>query len=347
MLETITPIKTNVNLPETLDEDDSYFSKADLTSNPEAIREYYDEHGFVVIRGLISRAMCAQVRERYTADVRESRIPILRQKNMRYERNTLDADGFLANPIFNVQDLGSRSLGPFRKAVLDILTNEATASATAKLLGGTHTKVIQSMFFEAPAGTWAHQDTYYQDSAAGLGGCVAGWFALEDIDAGAGRFYVCPGSHRNVEPLKNAGEYNFATGHAAYQSAMLAMMRANGLALVAPYLAAGDVLFWNSLTVHGSLPASRPGVSRTSLTAHYLRRDDEMLQFHSRIRKQRMTTYNTMSIGLLHDQDLLHNRLIREAAFHLPGPYMTARRLALRTVLATRALRKRLSPGLR
>ncbi len=54
------------------------------------------------------------------------------------------------------------------------------------------------MFFEAPAGTRAHQDSYDPDSAARLGGCIAGWFAPEDIDAGAGRFYVCPGSHSSL-----------------------------------------------------------------------------------------------------------------------------------------------------
>ncbi len=31
------------------------------------------------------------------------------------------------------------------------------------------------MAFEAAAGTWAHQDSYYQDSYAELGGMTAGW----------------------------------------------------------------------------------------------------------------------------------------------------------------------------
>ena len=336
MLDTTTPIGTTMHVPEAIDEDDPGFHPDQMAQ----ARLFYDMQGYVVLRGLISPAACARVRSLFEADVRHSRVPVLRQKTMRYERNVLDADGFLNNPIFNVQDLGSRSLGAFRRAVLDVLTHGATARATAALLGSERTKLIQSMFFEAPAGTWAHQDSYYQDSAEGLGGCVAGWFALEDIDAGAGRFYVCPGSHRSMSPLRNEGEYNFATGHLAYQAAMLETMRANDLTMTAPYLAAGDVLFWNSLTVHGSLPASRPGVSRTSLTAHYLREGDAMLQFHSRIRAQHTTTHNGMTVGLLHDQDRLHNRLVREVAFHAPGPYMLARRMALRAVLARRGLQQ-------
>ena len=148
-----------------------------------------------------------------------------------------------------------------------------------------------------------------------------------------------------MAPLRDAGAYNFATGHAAYHLAMLDLMRDSGLTVVAPYLAAGDVLLWNSLTVHGSLPASRPGLSRASLTAHCLREQDAMLQFHIRIREQRTTRHNGMTIGLLHDQDRLRNRIVRDTAFHFPTLYMAARRLALcaglalRAVLATRAVR--------
>ncbi len=335
MLNTATPTGTAMRIPETLEEDQPYFLPGDLAG----AREFYDAEGYVVLRGLIPAELCSRARACFDAGVRGSSIPILRQKNMRYERNEFDADGFLSNPIFNVQDLGSRSLGAFRDAVLDILTHAATAAATAALLGAERTKLIQSMFFEAPAGTWAHQDSYYQDSAAGLGGCVAGWFALEDIDAGAGRFYVCPGSHRAMAPLRNAGAYNFATGHQAYQQAMLEAIRSNGFACAAPFLKTGDVLFWNSLTVHGSLPSSRPGVSRSSLTAHYLREGDAMLQFHSRIRDQETMRHGGMAVGLLHDQDRLRNRVVREVAFHFPRTYATARRTALRALIVKRSLR--------
>ncbi len=341
MLTTTTPTGAALRIPETLNEDQPSFLPNDMAG----AREFYDAEGYVVLRGLIPAELCVRARARFDASVRASKIPILRQKNMRYERNEFDADGFLTNPIFNVQDLGSRSLGGFRDAVLDILTHGATAAATAALLGAERVKLIQSMFFEAPAGTWAHQDSYYQDSAAGLGGCVAGWFALEDIDAGAGRFYVCPGSHRSMAPLRNAGAHNFATGHHVYQQAMLEAIRDHGLACSAPFLRTGDVLFWNSLTVHGSLPSSRPGVSRSSLTAHYLREGDAMLQFHSRIRNQDMKLHGDMKVGLLHDQDRRLNRAVREVAFHLPGIYAAARRMAMRAVIVRRALQPAFRSG--
>ncbi len=128
-----------------------------------------------------------------------------------------------------------------------------------------------------------------------------------------------------MPPLRNAGAHNVATGHQAYRQAMVEAIRSNGLPLPAPFLAAGDVLFWNSLTVHGSLPASRLGVSRMSLTPHYLREDDAMLQFHSRIREQKTKLHGGTMVGLLHDQDLLRNRVVREVAFRFPKSYVAAR----------------------
>jgi len=45
---------------------------------------------------------------------------------------------------------------------------------------------------------------------------------------------------------------------------------------------------------------------------------------------------------MLHDQDLMRNRLVRGAAFHFPAQYMALRRAALRTVLVQRAARRTL-----
>ena len=126
---------------------------------------------------------------------------------------------------------------------------------------------------------------------------------------------------------------------------MVEAMRSNGLAVLAPFLATGDVLFWKSPTVHGSLPASRPSVSRMSLTAHYLREDDAMLQFHSRVREQKTKPHGGTMVGLLHDQDLLRNRVVREVAFHFPRSYMVTRRLALQALLAKRRTQQKLGLG--
>lgn len=337
MLTMKTPLGLKVHVPETVAEDAPY-PNAD---RPAEIAAAYERDGYVVLRGLVPPAFCDAVRAGFDAEVRPSRAPILRQKNMRYEANAFDSDGFLSNPVFNVQDLESRRFGGFKRAALDVLTLPAVAAATGAVIGAPRSKLIQTMFFEAPAGTWAHQDSYYQDSADGLGGGVAGWFALEDIDAGAGRFYVARRSHRALAPLRNEGEFNVALNHDRYKAAVVRAVQDAGLDCVAPCLRKGDVLLWNSLVVHGSLEASRPGVSRASLTAHYLAESAEMLQFHSRVRRQAMTWHNGMAIGLLHDQDRAGNRLVARVAWRAPRLFGAARRLAILGVTTVRRIRAR------
>ncbi|MFC7737266.1 phytanoyl-CoA dioxygenase family protein [Roseomonas sp. GCM10028921] len=335
-MQVVTPLGTSLEIPGSLAEDRLYFRPEELG---DAVR-YYRKEGYVVIRGLLSPALCDDIRGAYRREVRGSDTPILRQKNMRYERNNFDDDGFLTNPIFNVQDLETRRFGGFKGNVLSGLTSPAVARMTSALMGTGPSKLIQTMFFEAPAGTWAHQDSYYQDSARDLGRCVAGWYALEDVDAGAGRFYLCPGSHRTVPVLRNAGKLDFATGHERYKRAVLDTIRAHGLELRSPFMAKGDVLFWSSLTVHGSFAATARGVSRTSLTAHYLPEVDEMLQFHTRVRGQRMIRVNGMQVTQLHNQDVLRNRLVRGIAANAPGPYAAARKLAMRGLFLAGKLRQ-------
>jgi phytanoyl-CoA hydroxylase len=189
------------------------------------------------------------------------------------------------------------------------------------------------MFFEGSVGTWAHQDSYYQDSASERGRCAAGWFALEDMSADTGRFYVCPKSHRAVPVIGNTAERNFADGHERYKAAVLRAARRAGLEFRSPFLAKGDVLFWGSHAIHGSFAARRRGLSRASLTAHYLRDGDEMLQFHSRIRRQALGTHNGMIVGRLHDQDRWRNRAVRWTAAAFPRGFAAARRVAIRLVV--------------
>nr|WP_235913586.1 phytanoyl-CoA dioxygenase family protein [Pseudoroseomonas coralli] len=335
-MQATTPLGTLIDVPESDEDDAAVFNAADIAG---AV-QHYKREGYVVIRGLLTPDLCDRVRQGYRDEVRPSKTPILRQKNMRYERNRFDEDGFLANPIFNAQDLESRRFGSFKTAALDAVTNPGVAALTAALLGTPRTKVIQTMFFEAPAGTWAHQDSYYQDSGAGIGRCTAGWFALEDIDAGAGRFYVCPRSHRLMPLLRNAGELDFATGHQRYQRAVLEAIRRYELRWHAPCLRKGDVIFWSSLTVHGSLGAERRGVSRTSLTAHFLPEADEMLQFHTRIRPQKLLPHNGMAVARLHDQDEWRNRMVRLAASSAPRAYAVVRKTAMRALFAVGKMRK-------
>jgi phytanoyl-CoA hydroxylase len=334
MFATTTPLGRAILVPDGPIEDHAYFTAADL----DGAARFYAAEGYVVVRGLVPPGLCDRVRGEFDREVRFSRTAVLRQQDMRYERNRFDRHGFLANPIFNIQDLETRRFGGFKRAALDLLTQGAVMRVIAALLAGGRppepAKLIQSMFFEGGVGTWPHQDSYYQDSAAELGGCAAGWFALEDVAAGAGRFYVLARSHRETPVIRNEGALDFASGHERYKRAVLAAAAEHALEWRVPWLGKGDVLFWSSRTIHGSLrPDERCVASRASLTAHYLREGDAMLQFHARIRVQKMMRHNGVAVGRLHDQDEWRNRLARFLAAHCPAAWALARRAAIQAVL--------------
>ena len=50
----------------------------------------------------------------------------------------------------------------------------------------------------------------------------------------------------------------------------------------APYMAKGDVLFWNSWTIHGSIDSQNPNFSRSSITMHAIAESHKFLQLHSK-----------------------------------------------------------------
>ena len=337
MLRTVSPIGSELLVPESIDEDEPYFTCDDL----DGACEYYRAQGYVVLRGLVSAALCDRVLDAFQHEARVSQVPILRQKNMQYERNEFDHHGFLNNPIFNIQDLQTKHFKAFKSAALDLYTDPRVTRAAGALLGGAAqdegVRLVESMYFEAPAGTWPHQDSYYQDSSVQLGGATAAWIALEDIASKAGRFYVCPKTHAEFPVIWNRNQWNSGTGHENYKDAILGIAREHGVSWSAPYLAKGDVLFWNSLTIHGSLPPF-PGSrdSRKSLTGHYLRHGDELFQFHTRVRHQKVKHHNGTEIGLLHDQDDFRNQLVRTFAYHFPNLWKLARRVAIKVLVSLR-----------
>jgi phytanoyl-CoA hydroxylase len=110
----------------------------------------------------------------------------------------------------------------------------------------------------------------------------AAWIAVEDIAATAGRFFICPGSHKIR--LKDHSLYNnIAENHETYISSVVDEIRSNDLEIRAPVMSKGDVLFWNSLTIHGSLNSQDPVRSRSSITCHAIPRSRRFLQLQSRL----------------------------------------------------------------
>lgn len=317
------PIGTTLSLASDVAEERPYFTLREL---PAALA-YYRAEGYVVLRGLVPGAATQRVRAAFERHVRPYRGHIYRQTTANPERHVFTPDGFMLNPIQNIQDLPSRPFAPYRAAVLDLLTGPGPVAVLTALYGEAP-RIVQTMHFEGNSATWAHQDGYYLDSEQ-QGAMTGLWVALEDIAPGAGRFFVCPRSHLLTLP-KNRSELAVADHHATYKDFIAGVIRREALACHAPALAAGDVLFWNSWTIHGSLATTQRGVSRASLTCHAIPRSHRFLQFQSRLRTIRPRLVNGIEVHCPKDLDRLRNRAVLLVEVRAPRLFRAAKRWAIR-----------------
>jgi phytanoyl-CoA hydroxylase len=324
MFDITAPTGEIVRIPDSQDEDRRYFQSMDAEA-----RGYLNEEGYVVLRGLLSPGHCADIRQAFAQEVKTYPGFLYRQTTARAERNRLNEHGHVMNPLLNLQDLEAHRFERLRGRTLDAFTAPAMTAALRAVFG-EDPKLVQSMYFEGNSATWAHQDTYYLDSER-VGTMVAAWIALEDIHAGAGRFYVYARSHR-IDLAKNGGDFDVAFHHDRYKQLIVNVIREHRLELRAPALAAGDVLFWNAKTIHGSLPTRATTHTRQSLTAHYIPRSHRFLQLQSRIKPLALSEYNGILVHCPKDQQRLQNRVTLFVESRFPRPFYLAKKLAVNAV---------------
>jgi phytanoyl-CoA hydroxylase len=322
MFEIHSPAGDLVRIPDSFDEDRPYFDALGTEA-----RRYLEEEGYVVLRGLLPAAACADIRAAFAEEVKTYGGFLYRQTTAQAERNQLNALGHVMNPLLNLQDLDRQRFGRLRGRTLDAFTAPSMVAALRAVFG-EDPKLVQSMYFEGNSATWAHQDTYYLDSER-PGTMVAAWIALEDIHPGAGRFYVYAASHR-LDLAKNGGDFDIAFHHDRYKALIVKLIRERGLELRAPALAAGDVLFWNAKTIHGSLPTRGTTNTRQSLTAHYIPKSHRFLQLQSRIKPLALAEHNGIMVHCPKDQQRLQNRVTLFVESRFRGPFYLAKRLAVK-----------------
>jgi phytanoyl-CoA hydroxylase len=224
--------------------------------------EYYEKYGYCVFRNLIPEAMIDRLVQCYRKDIVPSTYPFFRQNTDSYEPNRFTTHGYVQQSFLDIHDYAK--FPEFSEAARDIYTSEAIRSALREATGFDYFNLMQTMMFDANTETAPHQDWWYLDSVPN-GFLLASWIALEDIDERAGRFYVIPKSfsvdlHSDTPDLR----------HTDWLARMAKYVDEHQDDIVAPALKKGDVLFWNSRTIHGALNTIDPSFSRKSLTAHYL-----------------------------------------------------------------------------
>lgn len=292
----------------------AYDAATDPYPTPEApaeIRAYYDREGYVVVRGLVPDAACDSLRAAFKREVSPSRDFFMRHGSSRPERHVFTEHGYMRYPLMNLQDLPAARYPDFQRFGLDLLTHPNVQQVLSTLFDGP-AKLMHTMYFEGNQATEAHHDAYYIDSEE-FGRMVGVWIALEDIQPGAGRFYVYPRSHLLEIPSKPPSNPN----HHAYKQHVIRLITASGLECWAPALRKGDAIFWTGKTIHGSLQTLTPEYSRSSVTAHFIPRHHEFLCLRSQVLRLPSRDVNGMPVHLHYDLNSWRHRL----GFWLQGTF--------------------------
>ena len=224
--------------------------------------DYYKANGYYICKGLISTDKIDNLVAHYKKDIVPTKYPFFRQNTNAYERSKLTDHGYVKQSFLDIHDY--KKFSQFSCSAREIYTCSAMKKALSEVAGFDSFNLMQTMLFDANAETVPHQDWWYLDTVPN-GFLLGAWIALEDIDERAGRFYVVPKSHSvNL----HADTPNLP--HSEWLQRMQRYIDEHRYTLFAPALKKGDVLFWNSRTIHGALPTLDPSFSRKSLTAHYM-----------------------------------------------------------------------------
>jgi phytanoyl-CoA hydroxylase len=221
-----------------------------------AFRAFFRREGYAVVRKAVLPAVCAEAVDGFLKEVHlDNHALFLRDSPPRYEPHAYTEAGHMRHPIVNLQDISGRRYPQFRAASLALLTDPVLRRAMQTLLGEP-ARLGRTMYFDGNQTALPQRDGQDADLARPAA-AIGAWIAAEDIDPGAGRVFVVPGSHRQQPP----------------QSAVPASPLK-----VAPRLKQGDVLLWSAMTVHGNLPATTPSCARRAFAGHYIGRSGALPQ---------------------------------------------------------------------
>jgi phytanoyl-CoA hydroxylase len=324
VIELKTPRGLPVRVPEELSEDPS---ARFVVGDAKNAKEYYERYGYVILHGLFSAETCDQARNLWNDEIKPHNGHIYRQATAKAERHVKNKNGWVMNPILNLQSVDPRHFPDFRKfSTHSILSHGPLHDAFAAFLGESP-KIVQSMYFEGNSATWEHQDSYYLDSEV-PGEMCAAWISLDDIAPTAGRFFICPGSHK-IRLQDHSLYNNVAEHHDAYILSVVEEIRNRKFDIRAPLMSKGDVLFWNAWTIHGSLDSQDATHSRSSITCHAIPRSRKFLQHQTNIFTLKTDKVNATEIYRPKDLASWKNRFVFSIESHFPSVFYWLKKKAV------------------
>ena len=98
--------------------------------------------------------------------------------------------------------------------------------------------------------------------------------------------------------------------HNEYVKNIVKLIKENNFKLCAPKLDKGDVLFWNSLTIHGSMESKNTLHSRSSITFHIIKSKSKFKVFRNILRTLKYEKKFRFLIYRPKDQSKILNKFI-------------------------------------
>ncbi len=226
-----------------------------------AARDYYDTHGYVRVKGALDVGAIERFLAAYDK-IKSNKLFVYYSQSLQAAvRPRVSGDGHIQESMQNASRLGF--FPKFGKAMRGLLFQAGVADALSAVTGSREHVSWQNMFFDQSTGTIEHQDSWYLDTEP-AGSLIGVWYALEDIHASSGPFFVAPGSHKLG--LVNRDDY---PDHDDFVAHIRELIAGDDYDLVPMHLERGEILLWHPFLIHGAFKPDNPRHSRKSLTCHF------------------------------------------------------------------------------
>ena len=200
--------------------------------------------GYVVVRGLVPPATCAEMRLRAQAQLAEGHSPIELEAQLQYPGAPVSVDAPGGKTVRRLLDAYGRE-----PAFADFATSPDIAGwvrsyfGEQTLLSRAHHNCLMTKHPQYGSLTGWHRDARYwsfpQDDL------VSVWLALGDETASNGGLWLIPGSHRRQFTADSFDNAKFFVPNSVENTELIKQA-------ICPTLAPGDVLFFHCNTLHSA-----------------------------------------------------------------------------------------------
>lgn len=261
----------DVGRPSSLPEAASHAGRTTTASivTPEQ-KTFFDENGFLILRGLFSQDVMAAVKAHldrlWRMRSEQRNIVIDTHYNLPSEERT-----HFWKVASETRDLPYKILDLHLED--ELIQNVCTARhliQALETLVGAKPIVCNSLLFEKGSQQDAHFDTFFMPSTT-PNMMIASWIAVDRVTPTSGPVYYYPKSHL-IEPFRfSHGKLNavFSELQPGAANHIDRIVEQYGLKKAIFLPEAGDVLIWHAQLLHGGTAIENPAETRCSLVTHY------------------------------------------------------------------------------